>query len=96
MAQTISFGQGGFTLDDTAGSGTEKLEVIEQGGKFQLFNDDGSTIIGLGLATSEGGQKLTLGNPEDNIQFAIRDSEINLTGNNNRLEIAGSARNNQR
>jgi hypothetical protein len=95
MSQTISFGQGGFTLDETTGSGTENIEVIEQGGKFQLFNDDGSTIIGLGLATAEGDQKLTIGNVEDDIKFAIKQGNISLTGDNNRLSIQGSARNNQ-
>ncbi len=95
MSQTITFGQGGFTLGDTPTDGTENLEVIEEGGKFQLFNSDGSTIIGLGLATTEGGQKLTIGNSDDPNEVALRRSEINLTGNNNRLEIAGSARNNK-
>jgi hypothetical protein len=101
MAQTISFGQGGFTLDRTPGSGTEKLEVIERGGKFQLFNSDGSTIVGLGLQGSSGGDRLEISKGDPNTRSArssggdnnaVRKLTANLEGGNDRLVIRGGTR----
>lgn len=93
-ANTISFADGGFAVGRVLDrDGTVNLDILEEDSGFRIFNDDGSTIVGLGLLTSEGGVRLFIGeegSPGSN--RAIRDSELNVTGDNGRIEVAGSAK----
>jgi hypothetical protein len=93
-AETISFADGAFDLGVvTDRDGTTNLDVLVQDNSFRLFNDDGSTIVGLGLLAEDRGLRLFIGNidaPPSTV--AVTDSDLTLTGDRSRLEIAGSGK----
>ena len=105
MAQTIAFGSGGFNLADVKGPGTEKLDVLEENGSFQLFNEDGTPSVGLGLQGSQSGDNLQVLNENPNSQsrsgggsrdeLAVRRLTANLEGGADRLVIRGGTRNSE-
>lgn len=102
VAQTIAFGNGGFNLGNINAPGTEKLDVLEQNGRFQLFNEDGTPIVGLGLQGSQGKDRLSIldenpnssslskGGSDNNL--AVERLTANLLGGNDKLIIRGSTR----
>jgi hypothetical protein len=93
-AETISFADGAFELgivDDR--TGTTNLDVLVRDNGFSLFNDDGSTIVGLGLLAEDQGLRLLIGDIDSpRSTVAITDSDVTLTGGQSRLEIAGSGK----
>ncbi|MEB3353191.1 MAG: hypothetical protein VKM34_03020, partial [Cyanobacteriota bacterium] len=102
MAQTIAFGSGGFNLADVERPGTEKLDVLEENGTFQLFNEDGTPIVGLGLQGSQNPDNLQILNNNPNTQsrsggssrdeLAVSRLTANLEGGADRLVIRGGTR----
>ncbi len=102
MSQTIAFNRGGFTLENVSRPGTEKLDALENNGKFTLFNSDGTTIVGLGLEGSNRPDILGVLNNNPYAQtrargssrqeLAVRRLEANLEGGDDRLVIRGGTR----
>lgn len=105
MAQTIAFGSGGFNIGDINAPGTENLDVLDENGNFQLFNKDGTPIVGLGLQGSQNPDNLQILNNNPNTQsrsgggsrdeLAVRRLTANLEGGADRLVIRGGTRNSE-
>lgn len=94
MANTVNFFEGSFDVGVTDRPGTTNILVDEAPGGFRLFNDDGSTIVGLGLLSVEGGLNLLIGDPDTpGNTLEIEDADLNLIAGKDRLEILGSGKN---
>ena len=104
-AQTIAFGNGGFNLGNINKPGTQKLDVLEQNNGFQLFNEDGTPIVGLGLQGSQNRDNLQILNNNPNArtrsgngsrdELAVNRLTANLDGGGDRLVIRGGTRNSE-
>lgn len=103
VADTIAFGNGGFDLGTYNQPGTNNLDVNERNGVFTLFNDDGSTIVGLGLQGSSNSDRLGVAfgpqNPANAKSLNSSNSDLvtkrftaNLDSGGDRLNIGGGAR----
>lgn len=102
MSETIAFGNGGFDLGKINEGGTNNLDVLERNGVFTLFNDDGSTILGLGLQGSENSDRIGLAfnapnsansksSQSGNSKFVAKRFTANLDSGNDQLKIGGGA-----
>lgn len=93
MANTVSFFEGSFAVGVTDRPGTTNIVVDEVPGGFRLFNDDGSTIVGLGLLSDEGGINILIGDPDTtgNI-LEVDNADLNLIAGKDRLEVLGSGK----
>ena len=89
MAETLSFGQGSFTLTASSDRNDDKLEGFERRGNIRLFNNDGSTIVGLNIQGSPASESLKIRSRQD---FATRRLDADLGGGDDRLVIGGSSR----
>jgi len=93
LANTVNFAEGGFNVSVTDQPGTTNIVVEEAPGGFRLFNEDGSTIVGLGLLSDDGGINLLIGDPDSpGNTLEIENADLNLIAGQDRLEILGSAR----
>jgi len=94
LANTINFAEGGFNVSVTDGPGTTNIEVVEVPGGFRLFNEDGSTIVGLDLVSEQGGIDLSIGDPDSSGNtLAIENSNLNfISAGEDRLEVSGSGK----
>lgn len=93
MANTVTFAEGSFGVGITDRPGTTNIVVDEAPGGFRLFNDDGSTIVGLGLVSEDGGINLLIGDPDTpGNTLEIENADLNLIAGQDRLEILGSGR----
>lgn len=93
MANTVNFAEGAFNVGVTDRPGTTNIVVEEAPGGFRLFNDDGSTIVGLGLLSDEEGINLFIGDPDSpGNTLEIENADLNLIAGRDRLEILGSGR----
>ena len=94
MANTVSFFEGSFAVGVTDRPGTTNIVVDEAPGGFRLFNDDGSTIVGLGLLSDEGGINIIIGDPDNpGNTLAIENADLDLIAGKDRLEVLGSGKN---
>lgn len=66
MAQTLSFGESGFTITtDDSRPGTNKLEIVQSGSTLQGANSDNTTIVGLQVVGTAGDNRLQLSSADE-------------------------------
>ena len=90
MAETLAFSSGNFSLGLNNNSGTEDLAVAEKGNnKYNLTNEDGSTIKGLGIQGDNVKLTLRFSGDEGTI---LKDSTLNLGDDADTLVISGKTK----
>lgn len=95
MAQTLTFGESGFTVTtDPSKPGTNNLEVIQSGATLQGANTDGSTISHLEVVGNTSANRLELSSDSADAtvsrlqaQFAGGEDVLNINGNIQNSEI---------
>jgi len=93
LSNTVNFSDGTFNIGEIDRPGTTNIVVEEAPEGFRLFNDDGSTIVGLGLLSDDEGLNLLIGDPNTpGNSLAIENADLNLISGQDKLEILGSAR----
>jgi hypothetical protein len=93
LANTVNFTEGAFNVGVTERPGTNNIVVEEATEGFRLFNDDGSTIVGLVLLSDDEGINLFIGDPDSpGNTLEIENADLNLNAGQDRVEILGSAR----
>lgn len=91
MAQTLTFGESGFTITtDTAKPGTNRLEVGQSGATLQGSNSDNSTIVGLEVVGNSANNRLELSSQD--LLVAVNRLEASLSSGDDVLTILGNTR----
>lgn len=90
MAETISFTSGGFTAGIIDRPGTNDVQVVESpNGGFELFAEDRSPIVNLGLEGDDSAQKLLFTSDDP---IALVGLIANLGGGDDTLIIGGGVK----
>ncbi len=94
MAQTLSFGEGGFTITNDSRPGTNKLEAIQSGNTIEGRNTDDTTIIGLQVVGTDGSNRLQLSSADEFVtvnrleaSFFAGDDSLTIIGNTRQSSI---------
>lgn len=100
VAQTLTFGEGGFTITDAPGPGTKKLEVVQSGSTLQGENSDKTTIVGLQVVGTDTSNRLQLTSADEFVTanrleavFFAGDDALTIIGNTRQSSISMGAGN---
>jgi hypothetical protein len=94
VAQTLTFGESGFTITDDSRPGTNKLEVVQSGNTLQGANSDNTTIVGLQVVGTADANRLQLNSADEFVTanrleatFFAGDDVLTILGNTRQSNI---------
>jgi hypothetical protein len=100
VAQTLAFGESGFTITDDSKPGTNKLEVVQQGNTLQGANSDNTTIVGLQVVGTADANRLQLSSADEFVTanrleatFFAGDDVLTILGNTRQSTVNTGAGN---